>query len=141
MTLLLLLLTLVPIAAWRWARRRRNAQRWRITGTAFGAIVWPLCIGLYATYIIFPLGGMLGLTAGLIHNAPGYEIAAFVGLVGDKAVEGIDHLWISGVNAIIWGAVYGTLGWLIDRRRVRRSSNASSQAQAGSNPAIERDPR
>jgi hypothetical protein len=141
MTLILLLLILVPIAAGRWARRQRNDQRWRITGAAFGAIVGPLCIGLYAIYSIFPLGGMLGLTAGLIHNAPGYEIATFVGLVDGKQVQGIDHLWIAGVNAIVWGAVYGALGWLVDRHRMRRNVHAATRARAGSEPAIEEDAR
>jgi hypothetical protein len=129
MTLLHLLLILVPSVAWFWAKRHRPAQLWRITGAAFGAIVEPFSLGLYATFFASPLGlvtGLIGLTASLFHGAPGYEIATSVGLVeGHKVVEGIDHLWISGTNAIVWGAVYGTLGWLIDRRRIRRNANAS----------------
>lgn len=128
--LLLVLLILVPIAAWFWARRYRPFHLWRITGAAFGAIVGPFCLGLYATFFASPLGlvtGLIGLTAGLIHGAPGYEIAASVGLIeGGKVVEGIDHLWISGANAIVWGAVYGALGWFVDRHRIRRNSNASA---------------
>jgi len=128
--LLLLLLILVPIAAWFWARRYRPFYLWRITGAAFGAIVGPFCLGLYATFFASPLGlvtGLIGLTAGLVHGAPGYEIATSVGLIeGGKVVEGIDHLWISGANAIVWGAVYGALGWFVDRLRIRRNSNASA---------------
>lgn len=127
--LLLLLLILVPIAAWFWARRYRPSHLWRISGAAFGAIVGPFCLGLYATFFASPLGlitGLIGLTAGLVHGAPGYEIATSVGLVeSHKVVEGMDHLWISGANAIVWGIVYGVAGWLIDRLRVRRNENAS----------------
>ena len=43
----------------------------------------------------------------------------------DKIVEGIDTYGWTGANAIVWGAVYGTLGWGIDRLRIRRNANAS----------------
>jgi hypothetical protein len=126
--LLLLLLVLVPVAAWFWARRYRRSHLWRISGVAFGAIVGPFCLGLYATFFASPLGvvtGLIGLTAGLIHGAPGYEIATSIGLVeGHKVVEGTDHLWISGANAIVWGTVYGALGWVVDRLRIRKNADA-----------------
>ena len=123
--LLLILLILIPIAAWRWARRYRPSHLWCISGATFGAIVGPFCLGLYATFFASPLGlvtGLIGLTAGLVHGAPGYEIATSVGLVeSHKVVEGMDYGWISGANAIVWGTAYGVIGWFIDRPRVRRS--------------------
>jgi hypothetical protein len=129
MVLLLLLLILIPVVAWSWAKRRRPERLWLITGTTFGAIVGPFCLGLYATFFLSPLGlitGLVGLLAGLFHGAPGYEIATFIGLVpSNKIVEGIDQIWISAVNAIVWGTVYGSLGWFIDWRRAQSTKNAT----------------
>ena len=124
--LLLQLLILVPIAAWFWAWRYRPSHLWRISGATFGAIVAPFSFGLFATFCLRWIISLAGLAAGVIHGTPGYVIATSLGLVdGQKIVEGIDHLWITGANAIIWGAVYGTLGWGIDRLRIRRNANAS----------------
>lgn len=128
MVLLLLLLILVPVGAWIWAGRYVPAKRWTVIGVAFGTIVDPFCIGLYATFFASPLGivtGLFGLVGGLLHGAPGYEVATAVGIVpSGKVVEGMDHLWISIVNAIIWGVIYGVAGWFIDRLVSRRSLNA-----------------
>lgn len=139
--MLLMFLILVPILAWRWSTRHRDDRRWRITGAAFGVIVGPLCIGLYAIYPIFPPGGMLGLYASLIHSIPGYEITTIVGLVEGKPkpIDAVDQLWIAGVNAIVWGAAYGTLGWLIDRRRMRKNVRTANPAREGSAPVIKKD--
>lgn len=124
--LILVLLILVPIAAWFWARHYRPSYLWRITGAAFGVIVVPFCLGLYLTFFLSPLGlvtGLIGLTAGMIHSTPGYEIATSVGLIeSNKVVEGSGSLWIFGVNALVWSAIYGTGGWLLDRRRIRNNA-------------------
>lgn len=122
--LLLLFLVVVPVAAWYWARRNRPAQLWLITGATFGAVADPFSIGLYATMILPPLGvitGLIGFAASNFHALPGYEIATAVGLVEDHhVVGGIDHLWISGANALVWGVVYGAVGWVIDSLRNRK---------------------
>lgn len=123
--MILSLLILLPIAAWFWARRQHPTHLWCITGVAFGAVIGPFCLGLYATFSVSPLGlisGLIGLTAGLLHGAPGYEIATTIGLVESRTVvEGSDHLWILGVNAVVWGIVYSALGWAVDRRCARRN--------------------
>ncbi|HEY9198203.1 MAG TPA: hypothetical protein VIR60_02475, partial [Gammaproteobacteria bacterium] len=128
--LILVLLILLPIAAWFWARHYRPLFVWRLTGTAFGIIVVPFCLGLYLTFFLSPFGfvtGFVGLTAGMIHSAPGYGIATAVGLVeSHEVVEGDGLLWLFGVNAIVWSAVYGISGWLLDLRRVRNTANAST---------------
>ncbi len=92
------------------------------TGVGLGLIVSPLSMGLYATYFLSPLGivtGMIGLLSLLFHGAPGFHIIRFLGLVPAGVIEGVGHLYIQIVNALVWAVVYGALGWVIDR--VRRS--------------------
>lgn len=127
----LLLLILVPIAAWLWAKRHRPSQLWRITGAAFGAIIYPSSLGFfYATFVASPLGpvpSLIGHIPAWFHGAPGYEIATSIGFVeSHKELEGIDYIWISGVNAIVWGIAYGALGWLVDRHLAEKRRNKSA---------------
>ncbi len=141
MVLLQLFLILVPVIAWLWAKRRMPTRRWTITGIAFGSIVSPFCVGLYATYFTFPLGlvtGLIGLAGGLVHGAPGYEIATAIGIVvPGTALSGVDHLWVSIVNGFIWGLIYGGAGWFIDRLVLQRSAprpNTSPHDRNGVDP-------
>jgi len=122
MIVLLVALILVPIAAWLYARRFMPKYSATATGVGLGLIVSPLSMGLYATYFLSPLGivtGMIGLLSLLFHGAPGFHIIRFLGLVPAGVIEGVGHLYIQIVNALVWAVVYGALGWVIDR--VRRS--------------------
>ena len=54
----------------------------------------------------------------LFHGAPGFEVAKYLGLVPPMSVvEDMGHIYVEGINAIVWGAIYGALGWVIDRIR------------------------
>jgi hypothetical protein len=122
MIVLPLALVLVPIAAWLYARRVMPQYSATATGVGLGLIVSPLSMGLYATYFLGPLGivtGMIGLLSGMFHGAPGFHVIRYLGLVPAGVIEGVGHLYIQTVNALVWAVVYGALGWVIDR--VRRS--------------------
>lgn len=123
--LLLTLLILVPIAAFRMARRRMPRHAFGLAGAAFGAIVAPWAIGLHAWYFLSPFGivpGLPGLVLGLVHGAPGYYLAAYWGLIPSDGVvsAGVaDNLIIAAINAILWSIVYGLLGHGVDHVRNR----------------------
>jgi hypothetical protein len=121
---LLLLLIGVPIVAWYWAGKRTPRHRWLITGSSFGAIASPWSLGLYSTFFIPIVGlpsGLAGLFLSLVHGAPGFEIAKYLGLVAPMTVvEDTGHLYVAVLNAIVWGFVYGAIGWGIDRIRTSR---------------------
>ena len=126
--LLLNLLILVPIAAWIITKRHWRSHRWLITGASFGVVVSSLSMGLYATFFLSPFGlitGMVGLMSVLFHGVLGYKVAIYFGLVpAATVVEGIYHLYIDGINAIIWAIVYGGSGWVIDWLLSRRREHA-----------------
>lgn len=120
MTVLLVALALVPMAAWFFARRFMPQFSATATGVCLGIVVSPLSMGLYATYFLGPLGivtGMIGLVSGTFHGAPGFHIVRSLGLVPAGVIEGVGHLYVETANAIVWAVVYGALGWVIDRVR------------------------
>ena len=126
--LLLIALVLVPIAAWLLARRYMPQFSATATGVGLGLVVSPMSFGLYATYFLGPAGilgpvglvtGMIGLASSMFHGPPGFHITRFLGLVPAGVVEGVSRVYIEMANALVWAAVYGLLGWVIDR--VRRS--------------------
>jgi len=122
MIVLLVLLVLVPIAAWLYARRFMPQFSATATGVGFGLVVSPLSMGLYATYFLGPFGivtGMIGLVSGMFHTAPGFHIIRSLGLVPPGVIEGVGHLYVETANGLIWAVVYGSLGRVIDH--VRRS--------------------
>jgi len=125
---LLILLIVVPGVAWAWSRKRYPSHSWLITGAALGAIISPFSLGLYSTYFLHPIGiatGLVGLLLSLFHGVPGFEIATFLGLrdVG-TVVQGVEHLYVEGLNAIVWALVYGFVGWCVDRLRFLRRGHA-----------------
>ena len=120
MIALLAMLIAVPIAAWLYARRRAPHRSASITGAAFGLVVSPVSMGLYATFYLSPLGivtGMIGLASATFHGPPGFHIARYVGLVPPGVVEGLAMFQVEAVNALVWATIYGFIGWVIDRVR------------------------
>jgi len=119
--LALLLLAIVPVAAWHLARVHVPSHVYLITGVAFGLVISPLSLGLYSTYFISPFGfptGMLGLVSVMFHGAPGFHASVLLGLVPrGEVVSGIGHIYVELFNGILWGVVYGSLGFLVDRFR------------------------
>jgi hypothetical protein len=99
---------------------------WTLTGAAFGAVIAPVSLGLYSTYFLGPLyfvTGMLGLVLVLFHDGPGYYLCLWTGLVAARTfVLGSNQWLVEVANAIIWAAVYGTIGALADRFRRRKQS-------------------
>jgi hypothetical protein len=122
MIALLAALVVVPIAAWLYARRFAPRFSATITAVALGLVVSPVSMGLYATGFLSPLGivtGMIGLASSMFHGPPGFHLSRSLGLLPPGVVEGIGHFYVELANGLVWAAVYGALGWFIDR--VRRS--------------------
>ncbi len=118
MIFLLLLLWLIPVVVAVISRRYARPSLWRNTGIAFGLVVSPATLGLYALYFLGPIAALLGIVAlplHLLHGSPGYELAVRFGLVpSHTVVEGFMHLPIEAINGVIWSIVYGLVGWGID---------------------------
>jgi len=86
-------------------------------------VISPASLGLYALYFLGPIAaipGMAGLALTLFHGAPGYDLSVAMGFVPSRTVvDGSLQASIEALNAGVWAAVYGTLGWLIDAIRAR----------------------
>ncbi len=124
--LLLNLLIIVPIIAYKVARQRAPHHVYSITGASLGAVITPLSFGLYSWYFISVVGivpGMLGLVLVMIHGGPGFHLAVSFGLIpAGEVVSGFAQYTIVEVlNGIIWLVCYGALGYVIDRFRARRT--------------------
>ena len=132
MTYLLLLLWLLPIIVAIISNRRARSHLWRNTGIAFGLVVSPATLGLYALYFLGPIAailGLIGLPLHLLHGSPGYELAIRFGLVpSHTVVEGLMHVPIESLNAVIWATVYGLVGWGVDAFRSSRHHDNHSNA-------------
>jgi len=114
----LALLLLVPVAVRYWSKRRKPAISWTLTGVAFGAVISPVSLGLYATYFYGPffiVTGMVGLLSTLFHGAPGYYLCLWSGLVKTGVVSGSASFGVETVNGLLWGSVYGGAGAVFDR--------------------------
>lgn len=138
MILLLILLIIIPIACYRWAKTRRPDYKVTILGISFGAIVAPFSMGLYATYFLHWLGlvtGMLGLILVMFHSAVGYEISLHLGLIPKGVVTTTSsNIIIAVVNGFSWGAIYGAIGYLIDiYRKNKRNPNNSFKPDGANN--------
>jgi hypothetical protein len=114
----------VPLAAWLIARKRAPSHTWAIVGAAFGFIISPFSLGLYATYFAGILyTGLLGLASTLFHGAPGYHVALWLGVVpSGEVVSGVGHLYVELLNGVIWAIAYGFLGATVDWLRARGSA-------------------
>ena len=87
--LLLNFLAMLPLTAWYISRRSFPLRTWITTGTCFGAVVSPLSMGLYATFLASPWGlvtGLLGLVSVMFHGAVGYNVAIYLSLIQSHTV-------------------------------------------------------
>ena len=122
--LLLLLLGLIPVAAYRYAKRRHPNHLFLISGVALGSIASPFSLGLYATFFIPYVGlvpGMLGLFASMFHGVPGFKVATELGIIPLGVVEGSSEVYLALIDGAIWATVYGCVGWVIDAIRMARA--------------------
>jgi hypothetical protein len=122
---LMVFLILVPIAAYWLARRRFPKHVYRVVGIAFGAVFSPWAAGLYSLYFLSPWGlvpGMVGLALMLVHGVPGFELATYFGLIPPTVVSGLrSNVVIELLNGVVWAAIYGLLGFAVDRIRLKRA--------------------
>jgi hypothetical protein len=128
---LLALLLIFPIAMRYWSKRHRRAASWTLTGAAFGSVVSPISMGLYATYFlgpvlgpIFLVTGLIGLALTLFHGTPGFNLCLLLGLIKQRTVvSGSGQILVEAVNGLFWALVYGGFGAVFDWRLARRSNN------------------
>ena len=140
MILLLLLLIIIPIFAYKWAKSNHPVYKFIILGVSFGAIVAPFSMGLYATFFIPFIGlptGMLGLAMVMFHSAPGYQLAIELQLIPSGVVTtASSNIIIAIINGVAWGLIYGIIGYVIDKyRNNRQSPNKASKPPAKSTSA------
>jgi len=133
--LLLTLLIIIPIVFYKWARSHRPDYKITILGISFGAIVAPFSMGLYATFFIPYIGfptGMLGLIMVMFHGSPGYQIAIQLEAIPSGVVAtGSSTVIIAIINCFVWGAIYGALGFFIDKyRNIKQNPNKSLSADS-----------
>jgi len=128
MLLLLLLLIIIPILAYKWAKSAHSNYKFTILGASFGTIAAPFSMGLYATFFIPFIGlptGILGLAMVMFHSSPGFQTAVQLGLVPSGVVTNTNSdAIIAIINGVLWGAIYGVFGYIIDKyRNCRQSPN------------------
>ena len=128
MLLLLILLIIIPIASYKWAKSHRPDYKITILDISFGAIVAPFSMGLYATYFLHWLGlvtGMLGLVMVMFHGSLGYQASIQLGLIPSGIVTTTSsNIIIAVINGFSWGAIYGLIGYFFHKyRRHRKNPN------------------
>lgn len=130
--LLLILLILIPIFAYRWAATHCAHNKFIILGIAFGSIVAPFSMGLYATFFI-PLislpTGLLGLVMVMLHSGIGFQVAIQSELIPSGVVTNLSsNIIIAIINGFAWGAIYGVIGYFIDKYRKHKQNPNPNKA-------------
>jgi hypothetical protein len=128
----LLLLALVPIGGYFYAKTKKPDRKFFITGIALGSIISPLSMGIYAIYYIPIIGlvpGLIGLLSSLFHGPVGYNLAIWIGLHKDRTVITFPtNVMIEVINGVFWGLIYGLIGYGIDllRKKLKSERELSS---------------
>ncbi len=139
-------LWVLPIAV--ALRARASSYRWAATGAALGIVVSPASLGTYCVGMILagivvglPLA-VLGLPLAMFHGSPGLQLATTLGLRSSGVVEGVDRVTIEILNAGLWAAVYGLLGFSIDSIRRRKfPSRGAARPNKSLQPTRQTRPR
>ncbi len=130
MLVALFALILVPLVAYRIARQKQPTYLWSVTGLTFGLVAYPASFELYTMAFVHFVGfvpGMIGLQLTLLHDAPRFDIPTILGLrESGKVVRGNEHLVIGMINGLVWGVVYGVIGFGIDKYRKARQLNTGN---------------
>lgn len=121
----MLFLILIPIAGWQLASRVLPARRWLVLGATFGAVVYPF---FNATTLPLMYMGRLGFfileytnPVTLFHRAPGKIL--YFAVEGHASPNSDLNLSLIALNAVVWGIVYGVMGWYIDRNPASNRKN------------------
>ncbi len=119
------LFIIIPVIAYKVARRIAPQHLYSITGASLGAVIAPISFGLYSWYFVSPIGvvpGMIGLILVMIHEVPGFHLAVNFGLIpAGKVVTGFtQHAIVEMLSGVVWLTCYGVIGYAIDRFRARR---------------------
>jgi hypothetical protein len=126
--LALLLLTLLPVAAWLWARAHRPANVWLVTGVAYGLVSSLLGLVAYQTFYVSPFAlpeKIADLVSVHMLGSFAYPFAIGLGLLpSNRAMTSSDLVWFELLDGVIWAVIFGCCGYLADRaRRVRQPRN------------------
>lgn len=125
MLALLILLIILPVATYLWARKNKPEKKFFITLLAFGLIITPLSMGLYSTYFLGPAGivtGMIGLISSMFHTVPGYQLSLSLGFIPrGEVVRGSSQIIVIIFNGVFWASVYGAIGYGVDKFRNREN--------------------
>ena len=128
------LLIVTPIFAYKYAKKNYPKRRHLITGIMLGLIIYPFSFSLYGFYYIPYIGlipGIIGLMLLLFHSGPGYQLAIYLGLLKPATVvEGAGQILLLIVDGIIWGAIYGLVGFIIDTILQRNNINKELHNEA-----------
>lgn len=121
---------LIPIIAYRWAKRRRPEFVFTITGVAIGFIAFAFNFGLYAFYWYGPTSiGTFGMYLALTLGMSGLILVIFHGFPAGLVVETFElrsNLFLEShvsesiiifglVNGLFWAVIYGLIGFAIDQ--------------------------
>lgn len=124
MLLFLLILALVPIVAFWFARRHYPRHVFAISGATLGSVISLVSLGVFALMVIpviGPLLGKVGLLSNAIHKSTSYSLAMAFGLIpSGPGNTGVSRFYIGVVDAIFWATIYGAAGAIIDLVRSRK---------------------
>jgi hypothetical protein len=113
-----MIVAVVPVLAWQYARKKAPQHTWLAIGAAFGFVILTFCDGAASLlYTGDPLMAFIGygvLYFGWLHWSPGP-------LLGNTP-EGVAYYYTLLRLSIFWAVIYGLIGHIIDRLRLKRES-------------------
>lgn len=117
----LLWAVVLPLAAWFYAHFRARDRIGTIVGVACGLAAFPVSHGLFSLIVLpFPLQlvGVLGLIGEALHGFPGNNLVATFAKLQPHPDTGIAVLLVDYLfNGLVWAAIYGLIGYYVDRLR------------------------
>jgi hypothetical protein len=131
----LILLAIIPISVFNLSKMFMPRRRWFLSGLATGLVIAPVSMGLIEfTYvpIIGKALGLVGVVGNLIHGSVGYFfLVSFGGLEPGVLLATSQLVTISLVNAGIWGAYYGMVGYNIDAKLATGTEASPAEVHEG----------